>query len=274
MPRVNVIIPTFNRAETILRALQSVLAQTYLDFDLWIIDDGSTDNTAEVVKPFLGEQVHYLKQFNKGVSAARNLGVQKSRGEWLAFLDSDDEWLPEKLEKQVAYSEAHPDVPLIHGEEIWIRRGKRVNPKVKHQKYGGKIFEKCLPLCLISPSASFIKRSLLQEMGLWDENFIVCEDYDLWLKITAKYPVGFIDDPLIKKYGGHDDQLSSKYKAMDFWRIKSMKNILDKGQLNCQDEDLVKKQILMKGEILINGYLKHQNFENYDVVKSWMEICR
>ncbi len=273
MPRISVIIPTFNRELTILRAIKSVLAQTYLDFDLWVIDDGSTDKTQQLVKPFLSENIHYLKQENLGVSAARNLGIKKSKGEWLAFLDSDDEWLEHKLQLQVDLMSSDAEIPLIHGEEIWIRNGKRVNAKNKHQKFGGNIFLKCLPLCLISPSAAIIKREILVEEGNWDEEFIVCEDYDLWLKITAKYPVGFVKDPILNKYGGHADQLSTQYKAMDFWRIKAMKNILGRAYLKSEEQAAVKEQIIKKGKILLKGYEKHGNLENYELVKGWITSC-
>jgi len=271
MPRVSIVIPTFNRASTLPRAITSVLQQTFKDFDLWIIDDGSTDHTEKLMETWSKNKIHYIKQKNFGVSTARNSGIKLSTGEWLAFLDSDDEWLPQKLQKQFDFIERYPKIPLVHGEEIWVRNGKRVNAKHIHQKFGGSIFQKCLALCLISPSAAIMQRSLLAEVGAWDEEFIVCEDYDLWLKITAKHEVGFISDPLIKKYGGHADQLSGKYKAMDFWRIKAMKNILENGLLDSGDIKAVKNEMQKKGEILLNGYKKHNNMENYTLVKKWLE---
>jgi glycosyltransferase involved in cell wall biosynthesis len=261
---VSVIIPTYNRAHVLERAINSVFKQTFRDFELIIIDDGSDDETPKLLEKICAQNkncVSYTIE-NSGVSKARNIGVEKSSGEWVAFLDSDDEWLPHKLERQMSFISHHKNVPLVHGEEIWVRNGKRVNPKKKHQKFGGDIFLKCLPLCVISPSASIIKKKIYLEMGGFDESFPVCEDYDLWLKITSLYPVGFIEDPIITKYGGHEDQLSRKYFAMDFWRVRALKNILQKRSLSEEIKKDVIDEILYKANILKQGYIKHQNHEN------------
>ncbi len=259
-PLISVIIPTFNRAHVLLRAVDSVLKQSYKNFELIVIDDGSTDHTDELLSSYVREgKIQYLKQENKGVSSARNFGVKSSKGDWLAFLDSDDEWLKGKLQKQVDLLGERPDLRLVHGEELWIRHGKRVNQKKIHQKFGGFIYEKCLPLCLISPSAVIIERKLYEEMGGFDEEFIVCEDYDLWLKITSLYEVGFISDPIIYKYGGHEDQLSHKYFAMDLWRIKAMLRILKSRTLTKEQQAATSSEITRKARILMLGYEKHQN---------------
>lgn len=267
-PLISVIVPTFNRAELLNRAIGSVMAQSFKDFDLWIVDDGSTDNTKEVVLKLIGKykeenKIHYLKTENKGVSSARNWGVEHSKGKWLAFLDSDDQWLKDKLEKQVDYTKENSDVPLVHGEEIWIRKGKRVNQKKIHKKCGGRIFQKCVPLCLISPSAVMIRRDVFNQHGGFDEEFTVCEDYDLWLKLTSLYKVGFIETPIIKKYGGHPDQLSHKFKAMDYWRVRALFRILSLRDLSSENVNMVKEEIIKKSQILIEGYKKHNNMENF-----------
>ncbi len=265
----SVIIPVYNRAEYIGRAIESVLNQTYCNYKIYIIDDGSTDNTKEIVDKYLKqypEKINYLYQKNKGVSSARNTGIRNSGGEWLAFLDSDDEWLKDKLEKQVDFIIKNPEIPIVHGEEIWIRNGVRVNQKNKHKKSGGRIFLNSLPLCLISPSAVLLRRSELLSCGMFNEEYLVCEDYDLWLKMTSLYEVGFIETPIIKKYGGHDDQLSHKFKAMDYWRIKSLDFILKIRELSALETYAVKQEIVTKSKILLNGYLKHNNLENYDEV--------
>jgi glycosyltransferase involved in cell wall biosynthesis len=269
-PFVNVIIPTFNRAKELQRALHSVFCQDYPHFDVWVIDDGSTDETSLMMNEFLSQnkRLHYIKTENRGVSAARNLGILKSVGDWCAFLDSDDEWLPHKLSRQVNFMKKSPHIPLIHGEEIWIRNGKRVNQKKIHQKSGGFIFRRCLQLCLISPSAVMIKRSVLEEMEGFDEAFTVCEDYDLWLKMTSLYEVGFIEDPLINKYGGHDDQLSRKFKAMDYWRVKSIDRLLKRGSLKKDDQDAAILELRRKANILLMGYKKHNNFAHFDEISN------
>lgn len=267
-PKVSVIIPTYNREHCIMRAINSVFRQTFQNFDLWVIDDGSTDQTKDLLSDIQDKRFHYLKSINRGVSAARNIGIKESKGEWIALLDSDDEWLPDRLEKQIKIIKENPNIPLIHGEEIWMRKNKRINQKKIHQKFGGDIFERCLPLCLVSPSASLIRRDVLLEVGLFDEDFIVCEDYDLWLKITSKYEVGYVETPLIIKHGGHDDQLSAKYFAMDYYRIKALDRILKIRDLSEKRINAVKNMILRKSDILLRGYIKHNNMYDYDEIMS------
>ncbi|OFZ37924.1 MAG: hypothetical protein A2504_13125 [Bdellovibrionales bacterium RIFOXYD12_FULL_39_22] len=263
--KISTIIPTFNRGHCLPRAVNSVLKQqidlSQFDLDLYVIDDGSTDNTSTIISP--NEKLSYIKTANKGVSAARNLGIQKSTGEWLAFLDSDDEWLPHKLALQMEVVKKNPTLKIVHGEEFWYRRGVRVNQKNHHQKFGGEIYSKCLPLCLISPSAALIHRTVFEDVGYFDERFLVCEDYDLWLRITNKYQVGFVETAIINKYGGHEDQLSRKFFAMDFWRVLSMHQMLKSGKL--ADENILptREEIKRKATILLNGYKKHNNMENY-----------
>lgn len=274
-PRVSVIIPTYNRASVIRRAVESVFDQSFCDWELIIVDDGSTDNTRDLLKPYADHpRVRLFETENKGVSAARNLGVRRARGAWIAFLDSDDQWLPEKLEKQVGQSQKDPDIPVIHGDEIWIRRGVRVNPMKKHQKKGGDIFAQALRLCCISPSTVFMKKSLFDKVGYFKEHFPVCEDYDLWLRITGRYPVGYIDDFLVKKYGGHPDQLSSRHKVMDYWRVLSLSDCLCSVRLDPEKQRQAKTELLRKGDILLKGYRKHENLKNFDRIFAILNFYR
>lgn len=257
---IDVIIPTFNRSLLIERAINSVLSQSYQGFNLYVINDGSTDETEIILQKYSHHpRIHFFKQENKGVSAARNLGIINSNSEWIAFLDSDDEWLPQKLEKQLAYIARNPDLRFVHSNEIWIRQGVRVNAKKKFDKSNHEIFKRSLETCLISPSTVIMKRELCKEHGGFDESFVICEDYDLWLKILAREEVGFISEELIKKHGGHTDQLSTQYQAMDFWRIKGLLNLLKKTDLSSEKNILVRDQINKKSTLLKAGYLKHQN---------------
>jgi hypothetical protein len=184
----------------------------------------------------------------------------------VAFLDSDDEWLPHKLQDQISYLNNHPHLRIVYGDELWIRNGMRVNQKKVHQKSGGWIFDRCLEQCLIAPSSVILEKKLFLEMGEFDEDFEVCEDYDLWLKISSLYEIGFISHPLIIKHGGHQDQLSTKYFAMDLWRLKSMLNILKTRKLKSEDKTMVIDSMKLRGEILKKGYLKHHNETNYQLV--------
>lgn len=268
---VSVLIPTFNRAQYLKRAIDSVITQSYAHWELLIIDDGSTDDTPEVVKSYIDNRIMYIPcRENKGVSHARNLGIRAAHKPWIALLDSDDEWLPKKLEKQIQFLKNHPEFKFVHCDEMWFRQGVRVNPHNKHKKMGGRIYKACLPLCCVSPSASLVHHSLFEDEGLFDENFPVCEDYELWLRLFSKHEVGFISEPLLKKYGGHEDQLSKKYFAMDYWRVKALANNLSKYQsyLTSEEQHETIQQILTKCQILINGYNKHKNWINFDEIQS------
>lgn len=267
-PQIDVILPTFNRSHLIERAIKSVLAQSYQSFNLYVIDDGSTDDTELILKNYSHHpQVHIFKQENKGVSAARNLGIKYSHAEWIAFLDSDDEWLPQKLEKQVVFIDQNPHLRFIHSNEIWIRNGVRVNATKKFDKSNNEIFKRSLETCLISPSTVIMKRQLCLEHNLFDESFEICEDYDLWLKILYGEEVGFITQELIKKHGGHEDQLSTRHQSMDLWRIKSLIKLLKKGGLSQDQQHLVTEQIEKKTTLLKTLYLKHQNIQGLNDLK-------
>ncbi|MCH8068651.1 MAG: glycosyltransferase [Candidatus Marinimicrobia bacterium] len=252
---VSVIIPTLNRSSLLQRALDSVLSQTVSPNEIIVVDDGSTDETVSVIQSkYPG--VIYLHQHNQGVSAARNYGIRKATGIWLAFLDSDDSWLPNKLAHQIDALMKNPDMKICHTDEIWIRNGVRVNPMKKHAKSGGWIFQECLPLCCISPSSVIIHRSVFDEVGLFDETLPVCEDYDMWLRIAARYPILFLDKKLIVKYGGHKDQLSRKYWGMDRFRIRALEKILSSGILSEENHLATERMLSEKIRIYVQGAKK------------------
>jgi glycosyltransferase involved in cell wall biosynthesis len=251
-PTVSVVIPTYNRAGVVSRALTSLGSQTRPPDEVIVIDDGSNDDTERLIRHEF-PAVRYLRQENRGVAAARNRGIREARGEWLAFLDSDDEWLPQKLERQLEALRQQPQFLLCHTNEIWIRRGRRVNPMKKHAKSGGHIFQKCLPLCVISPSAVILHRGVLERVGLFDESLPACEDYDLWLRVTSLYPVLYLEDPLIVKYGGHPDQLSRRHWGMDRFRIRALEKVLDSDELSVEDRRAAAKMLLQKIDVYLAG---------------------
>lgn len=228
---VSVIIPTFNRSRWVLEAVDSVLHQTLKPREILVVDDGSTDDTADVLSSY-GDAIRvlHLKE-NRGVSAARNRGIEAAVSRYIAFLDSDDLWLPRKLEAQMGHVLQHPRIRIHQTDEIWIRKGVRVNAGKRHRKPEGWIFEPSLQLCLISPSAVLIERRIFDEVGLFDERYPACEDYDLWLRITCRYPVGLLPQALIVKRGGHSDQLS-RLPVLDKYRIESIRNLLQSGVLS------------------------------------------
>ena len=258
--QVSVIIPTFNRAHTILRALNSVLAQNPPASEIIVVDDGSTDETREVVSGLPGK-ITYFYQPNRGPAAARNLGTVHARAQFIAFLDSDDEWLPGKLAAQLKFFDENPDYLICQTEEIWIRNGRRVNPMKKHKKYGGSIFEKCLPLCIVSPSAVMVRREFFDKVGLFDESLPACEDYDLWLRTSAQMPIGLIEKPFLIKYGGHADQRSREFPVMDRFRIHALRKLLDLDLLTEQQREVALREFQSKCEIVVRGARKRGNIE-------------
>jgi glycosyltransferase involved in cell wall biosynthesis len=266
MASVSVVIPAYNRAHLLERCLDSVLGQTLAADEIIVVDDGSTDNTVSTLKS-RHQEIKLIQQDNLGVSAARNTGISAARHDWIALLDSDDVWHENKLERQITALNNAPEYLICHSDEIWIRNGVRVNQMNKHKKAGGHIFQHCLPLCAISPSAVMIHRSLFEEIGLFDESLPACEDYDLWLRICSRYPVLYIDEALITKHGGHDDQLSRQHWGMDRFRIQALNKIVSESKLNDSDRDAAIKMMLNKINIYLAGAEKHGNTEHVDEFK-------
>jgi len=258
-PRVSVIIPTFNRSWCLSEAIDSVLAQTFPDMELIVVDDGSTDQTPSLLSRY-ADRLRVLRQTNRGVSAARNRGIQAAGGALIAFLDSDDLWQPDKLTRQVAFFNRHPDALICQTEEIWIRRGVRVNPKHRHRKPSGWIFEPSLALCLVSPSAVMLHRDLLEEMGGFDESLPACEDYDLWLRVSLRYPIHLIDETLVIKRGGHEDQLSRQH-SLDRYRIQSLEKLLGRETLTDEQSRATGAMLREKCQIYAAGCRKRGKAE-------------
>lgn len=267
-PYFSVIVPVYNREDLVERAIESVLKQSFKDYELILINDGSTDNTLDVLNSYKSDNVHILTQENLGVSRARNNAAKRANGKYLSFLDSDDEWLEHKLQKQYFYLENNPKTKILHGEELWIRNGKRVNPKKIHQKGGGDQFIPSLSLCLISPSTVVLEKESFFDLGMFREDFEVCEDYDLWLKYTSLYDVGFVSDPIIYKYGGHEDQLSQKYHSMDLYRVKSLLWILKNRELSDKRIRVLMEVLSKKVFVLIKGYEKHNRLDELQELKA------
>ena len=270
--KVSVVIPTFNRINLLERAVNSVIQQTKDPYEIIVVDDGSDDRSSEMVKQKFGSVILF-RQKNRGVSAARNKGIEISKGDWIALLDSDDEWKPNKLEKQINALNKDPGCFFSHTNETWIRNGIRVNQGKRHKKYGGYIFNKCLDICRISPSSVLFKKSILEHVGLFDDALHVCEDYDLWLRITLNHKILFIDEPLIIKYGGHSDQLSKNIDGIEVYRIRSLENLLRNEKIKRDDRLLATEMLLNKLNIYYNGCLKREKKESaeetIEKIKFW-----
>lgn len=260
MATISVIIPSFNRAVLLERAIASVLAQSRPADEIIVINDGSTDNTATLLTERYPE-IRFIHQQHRGVSAARNTGITSTNSDWIALLDSDDVWHHNKLERQQQAVNNAPQYLICHSDEFWVRHGKRVNPMNKHRKTGGDIFQRCLSMCVISPSTAMIHRSLFDEMGLFDETLPVCEDYDLWLRFCSRYQVLHINEALITKYGGHADQLSHRYWGMDRFRIRALSGIIADPHLHETQRKAAIRAMTEKIHIYLNGAAKRGNTE-------------
>lgn len=268
---VSVIIPTFNRAAWVCEAIDSVLAQSLPPVEIIVVDDGSTDDTLGRLRAY-DQVISVLSQPNRGVSAARNLGIRHSQGRFIALLDSDDLWEKGKLACQIAFFRKNPDAQICQTGEIWIRRGKRVNPMKKHAKLSGMIFGPSLKLCLVSPSAVMIRRELLDEVGLFDESLPACEDYDLWLRIACRYPIYTTEESHVIKRGGHDDQLSAA-PGLDRFRIKSIEKMLKSGILAPEQRHEALHVLKEKCSIYMEGCRKRGRDEEAAHYEEIMNAC-
>jgi glycosyltransferase involved in cell wall biosynthesis len=258
-PLVSVIIPTYNRAGLVQQALASVKGQTCQDFEIVVVDDGGTDGTFEVLSAC--REIRVLRHpSRRGVSAARNTGIKAARGKWLAFLDSDDLWLPDKLARQISWLEGAPELLICQTDETWVRRGVRVNKPASHRKVGGRIFLPSLARCMISPSAVMLHRRLFADHGAFDETLPAAEDYDLWLRLTWRYDVGLVDEPLIIKRGGHPDQLSAQW-GLDRFRIRALLKLLAEPDLPGPYARAARQTLALKCAIFAQGCDKRGKHE-------------
>lgn len=269
-PFFSVIIPTFNRIGFLSQAIKSVLSQTETDFELIIINDGSTDNTAQMIKNIDDPRLVYVYQEHAGVSSARNLGISVAKAEFIAFLDSDDCFKPEKLKIAREYINLFPEINIFHTEEIWYRDQKLLNQKKIHQKPDGYIFDNALKLCCIGLSTTVVKKDLFKAIGGFDENMPACEDYDLWLRASVLYPVKLIPQVLTIKQGGHADQLSQKYPAMDTLRIYAIDKLLKHALLTDNQRNSAIIALKQKCLIYIAGAKKRNKSKEVEQYTSLM----
>jgi glycosyltransferase involved in cell wall biosynthesis len=257
--KISLIIPTYNRYEFLKRAISSALAQSSPPSEIIIVDDGSTDNTVQIRNDF--PSLHYIYQKNSGVSSARNRGIKEAKHEWIAFLDSDDEWHKDKLQEQIHFHKNNKDILMSYTDELWIRDNKIVKIPKKFRKIGKDSFLENLSYCNIAPSSALLHRSLFEKFGFFDESLEVCEDYDLWLRISISQTVAYIDKKLITKYAGHEDQLSFKFWGMDRFRVHSLEKLLKiaKGI----KKELIVEELLNKYSLLMKGAKKYDKIQEY-----------
>lgn len=258
---ISIVIPTYNRARYLSRAIDSVLDQTLPPDELIIVDDGSTDNTAGIVAGVTSRAsfpVHFIRQENKGASSARNLGIQQARGDILCFLDSDDWWDKKKIELQLPLLLENSNILITHTREIWFRNGVRVNQKKKHAPGSGAIFSACLRMCVVGMSTVMVKREIFDQYGVFDESLPCCEDYDLWLRIAHERQFLLVEHPLTLKEGGREDQLSVRYRlGMDRYRIQALCKLLESKVLTDEQYNETLVELNRKCTIYGKGCIKH-----------------
>jgi len=277
--RVSCIVPVFNRAHTLRRAVESVLTQDYRPLELLVVDDGSTDGTPELLDRMEGEANGWdlsfirVRQENRGVSAARNTGIRRARGQWVALLDSDDAWKPEKLTRQMALHAARPDRVVSQTREIWVRNGVRVNPPARFEKREGDLFAHCVDHCAISPSSVLIRRDLFDTVGLFDETYPACEDYEFWLRLSARWEVGLVREPLMVKYGGHADQLSCTVEALDRYRIRALAKTLGTVPLSEEQRAQTLAALRAKAGIYLQGCRKRNRLQEAEEIETLLARC-
>ena len=283
-PEISVVIPTYNRRRMLRDAISSVMAQRDVALELIVVDDGSTDGTwedlhrgelAQVIAAAPGNcRVDVERTTRRGPAAARNRGAGLARGDYLAFLDSDDLWAPHKASRQLAYMRTHPEFPLSQTQEGWMRWGRHVNPGLRHKKLAGDIFEPSLRTCLISPSAVMMRTGLFHEMGGFDEELSACEDYDLWLRILCLHQAGLLDEPLVTRRAGHPDQLSATVPALDRYRIRALVKLLADAELTVHRGLAVAEVLAEKCSIYAKGLLRRGRQEEFNFYSSLGQSAR
>ncbi|WP_047960054.1 glycosyltransferase family 2 protein [Desulfovibrio sp. TomC] len=272
-PLVTVIIPTHDRAALLMRAVTSALGQTHGSLEVLVVDDGSTDETPALLAAVDDPRLTVIRrQTPGGVSAARNVAIAAARGDFIALLDSDDEWLPDKTARQLAYMLENGHI-ISQTQEIWMRGGRRVNPVARHGKPDGFFFEAALDMCLVSPSTTMFARGFFEEVGLFDESLPACEDYDLWLRTLLRHPIGLLDAYLAVRHGGRGDQLSTMFIGQDLFRIRAMIGLLARPEVTPWHRDCIEKELRRKVRVYVVGCCKRDRPEEAERVLALMETA-
>jgi glycosyltransferase involved in cell wall biosynthesis len=271
--KISVVIPVFNRLRPLERAVGSVLGQSTGDYELIVVDDASTEDLSRCRRLVEGSGHRWISlPSNLGPAGARNAGADVADGDWIAFLDSDDIWLPRKLERQIDWHGRHPGIRISQCEDTWFRNGQPVRkPTAWRQPPTGRVFEACVQRCLIGPSCVMMERALFHDLGGFDASYPVCEDYELWLRLTLRETVGLVEGgPLVEKHAGEPDQLSVTTPAMDRFRVRALQSLLRSEDLSSADSRVVLEALTEKAEILAKGAVKHCPGE----VEHYREIAR
>ncbi len=271
-PEVSVIIPNYDRHGEMERAVDSVLSQEEVEFELLVVDDASNDPPLALYErvEVLGHRV-LRGESRLGPGPCRNRAAELARGEYLALLDSDDYWLPGKLSRQLA-SLRSSGLRIGQVEEVWIRNGVRVNPLKVHRMEAGDLFERSLRAVCVSPSSVLLERSLFLELGGFDEELFVCEDYDLWLRAAVGERFHLLEEALVVKHGGHADQLSRALPAMDRFRVRCLLKGLRIGLFG-ERWALAAEEAVRKIGIMLTGAEKRGETKVASLCRSLLSAC-
>jgi len=267
---VSVIIPVYNRAEAVGEAVKSVLDQTYRDWELIIADDGSSDGTLESLFNLKRDKrINIISlEHNGHPGFVRNRAAEFARGKWIAFLDSDDLWRREKLEKQMAYLRENQNCLFLHSGEEWVRSGNVVSQLHRKHKREGSLFEVSLGKCEIGPSTVIIDRELFNSLGGFREDLEICEDYEFWLRVTCRHFVGYIDEELVVKRAGAGDQLSFKYGFIENFKIEALKSLVDNDFFPPDKKVVARSELAKKCRIYGKGCRKRGREKEADLYDS------
>ena len=274
MPRVDIIIPAYGRAGLLAEAIASVQAQTFTDWTLWIVDDASAE---AIVLPTGRDSRIEVRRLpaNRGPAFTRNYGASLGLAPYIAFLDSDDLWHPEKLEHAMAAFALDTNLLWWHSNELWLRHGQPAKQKTIHRKQGGQFFERALERCLISPSAVVLQRNFFTTISGFAPAFRLCEDYELWLRLLLRAPIGYSDEPLTIKRAGDWPQLSSA-REIDRYRVLAMHRVwrLSRHEMPEHWRTALLDECVRKCTLLVGGAAKHQNERGLRRYQAWLILFR
>jgi len=270
MPNISVIIHTYNNEKLIAETIESVLRQTYKDYEIIVVDDGSTDNTRTVLQPYMDRMRYHYKE-NGGIPSAKNAGIRLSEAGFIAFLDHDDLWVPDKLKIQIDYFNKNPQVGLVYSKYITFSNGKelRTNPK---KGYSGWVFSKLISRSFIQTSTVMVKRECLDAVGPFDESFTLSDEYDLFLRIAKRYQCGFVDKELTR-YRIHDRNASKDDLRFDMENLKVFKKIYDNSNgLDTKCKKLLRERIAkynmnVAGRLYAQGRFEDSNKYHREALK-------
>lgn len=269
MPKVTVIIPTYNAIEYLPDAVKSALGQTFVDVEVVIINDGSSDHTEEWIQQQTDARITLISQANQGKSAARNTGILRAQGDYLAFLDADDYWEPTKLAKQVAYLDEHPQVGLIYtwtalADETGQPTGRIISPHAE-----GNVWKQLLQDNILTcGSTPMVRRECFQTVGLFADNLPLAQDWDMWIRIAAEYPFAVIKEPLTR-YRHHPTNTSKQLQAMQQCNTRVLERALAAAS---EDVSAVRAKAYNSLNLYL-GWIAIRNQDHQQAFHFWQQAC-